>query len=294
MNYYEQHISDFLFEFKEVSLEKIGVLKSVGNYVDPETNALPVEFKFDKKAITSPELVDYIAQKTGKSKMLITSDLESHIRQAKEFINIGKSYEIINAGFIKANNKGEYELLPSSQALKAQKNFNKPVTKTRTAKKGSSVLQVITLLIVLAIVAGLGYELYQFFLKPKQQTIAVDSVNATADTTSAANDSVKKTLAVAATEPVKASLTAKTYNDTDIAVIDYIFEKTIDLQRAKERTAQLKNFGNTASFDSTLLNGEKVYNLFIYKETKIADTTAAKDSIAKFLQQNIEIKIASK
>ena len=62
---------------------------------------MPVDFRFDKKATTTPELIDFISSRTGKSRMLIASDLESHLKQAREFINIGKTYEIINTGFIK-------------------------------------------------------------------------------------------------------------------------------------------------------------------------------------------------
>ena len=50
--------------------------------------------QFDKRAATTPELINFISTKTGKSKMLIASDLESHLTQAREFINIGKTYEI--------------------------------------------------------------------------------------------------------------------------------------------------------------------------------------------------------
>ena len=103
MNRYEQYISEFLAEYKEVSLEKIGVIKTSG-HTDAETQSVPVDFRVDKKAITSPELIDFISSRAGKSKMLIASDLESHLAQAREFINIGKTYEIINAGFIKKNN----------------------------------------------------------------------------------------------------------------------------------------------------------------------------------------------
>ncbi len=134
MNLYEQYISEFLTEYKEVSLEKIGVIKTLG-YQNTETQSVPVDFTFDKKAITSPELVDFISTKTGKSKMLIASDLESHLTQAREFINIGKTYQIINAGFIKKNNAGSYEFLPLSQAVKAQKNFSQPATKNQRRKK---------------------------------------------------------------------------------------------------------------------------------------------------------------
>jgi len=282
VNFYEQYISEFLAENKEVSLEKIGVIKLTGNYVDAETQSVPVEFIYDKRAETSPELADFISSRSGKNKMLIASDLESHLTQAREFINIGKTYEIINAGFIKKNNSGVYELIPYSQAVKAQKNFNQPATRsTRTRKKGSGAVQLFTLIIVLAIVGGLGYEAYQFFLKPPpQNTSETESVDTTRNNDTALN-------------AVNSADTAhKIYNANDSVQVHYIFETTNLLLRAQSRTAKLKSFGNNAGYDSVSNGAGKLYSLYIEKRTKLSDTLAVKDSLAKFFQKDITVKIA--
>jgi len=281
VNFYEQYISEFLAENKEVSLEKIGVIKLTGNYVDAETQSVPVEFIYDKRAETSPELADFISSRSGKNKMLIASDLESHLTQAREFINIGKTYEIINAGFIKKNNSGVYELIPYSQAVKAQKNFNQPATRnTRTRKKGSGAVQLFTLIIVLAIVGGLGYEAYQFFLKPPPQNASeAESVDTTRNNDTALN-------------AVNSADTAhKIYNANDSVQVHYIFETTNLLLRAQSRTAKLKSFGNNAGYDSVSNGAGKLYSLYIEKRTKLSDTLAVKDSLAKFFQKDITVKI---
>jgi hypothetical protein len=291
VNRFEQYISEFLTENKEVSLEKIGVIKTVG-YSDAETQSVPVEFRFDKKAITSPELIDFISSRAGKNKMLIASDLESHLKQAREFINIGKTYEIINAGFIKKNNSGEYEFLPLSQAVKAQKNFSHPSTKNRTRKKrGSSAVQLFTLIIVLAIIGGLGWEAYQFFLRPApQNTTENETVNT--DTTKN-NDTVlnKDSSALTTANSIAADTIRKIYNGNDTVSVKYIFETTDLLLRAQSRTAKLKNYGNDAGYDSIPNGAGKLYSLYIIKNTKLSDTLAVKDSLAKFLQKDIQIKI---
>jgi len=282
VNFYEQYISEFLAENKEVSLEKIGVIKLTGNYIDAETQSVPVEFIYDKRAETSPELANFISSRPGKNKMLIASDLESHLTQAREFINIGKTYEIINAGFIKKNNSGVYELIPYSQAVKAQKNFNQPATRnTRTRKKGSGAVQLFTLIIVLAIVGGLGYEAYQFFLKPPPQNASeAESVDTTRNNDTALN-------------AVNSADTAhKIYNANDSVQVHYIFETTNLLLRAQSRTAKLKSFGNNAGYDSVSNGAGKLYSLYIEKRTKLSDTLAVKDSLAKFFQKDITVKIA--
>jgi hypothetical protein len=281
VNFYEQYISEFLAENKEVSLEKIGVIKLTGNYVDAETQSVPVVFIYDKRAETSPELADFISSRSGKNKMLIASDLESHLTQAREFINIGKTYEIINAGFIKKNNSGVYELIPYSQAVKAQKNFNQPATRgTRTRKKGSGAVQLFTLIIVLAIVGGLSYEAYQFFLKPApQNTSEAESADTTKNNDTALN------------AVNSADTTHKMYNANDSVPVHYIFETTNLLLRAQSRTAKLRSYGNNVGYDSVSNGAGKLYSLYIEKRTRLADTLAVKDSLAKFLQKDITVKI---
>jgi hypothetical protein len=288
VNRYEQYISEFLAENKEVSLEKIGVIKTLG--YSNETQSVPVDFKFDKGAITSPELIDFISSRAGKNKMLIASDLESHLTQAREFINIGKTYEIINAGFIKKNNAGQYEFLPLSQAVKAQKNFSHPTTKNHKRKKrGSSAVQLFTLIIVLAIIGGLGWEAYQFFLKPAPQNT---TENETTDTTTKNNDTAlsKDSTALNVANSI-ADTTHKVYNDSDIVPVHYIFETTDLLLRAQSRTTKLKSYGSDAGYDSISNGAGKLYSLYIIKNTKLSDTLAVKDSLAKFLQKDIQIKI---
>ena len=192
MNNYEQLIGDFLKEYKEVSLDKIGTIRITG-HTDEQTRSMPVEFIYNRKAVTSSELLNYIVQKTSKGKMLITSDLESHFAQAREFLNIGKTYEICNAGFIKKNNNGELTLIPASQAVKAQKNFSKSVQKKQPSKKAAnSFVQLFTLLIVLAILSGLGWEAYQFFVKSKTNAATITEDNSPDSTANIVDSSHNK------------------------------------------------------------------------------------------------------
>ncbi len=299
MNQYEQFISDYLNEYKEVSLDKIGTVKLTAGYVDEQNHSMNADFIFDRKAVTSPELTNYIAQKTSKNKMLIASDLESHFTQAREFINTGKTYEIGNAGFIKKNNSGIYELLPASQAVKAQKNFSKPVQQRRQQKKtASSAVQIFTLLIVLAILCGLGWEAYQFFVKKPPVDSVAENEQAVGDSTANSIDSTNKKdtatiIAIKPADTTKPIVQSTVYKNNDTVNIKYIFERTNLLLRAQTRTVKLIGYGNDARYDSIANNPGKLYSLYILKRTRISDTAKIKDSIAKFLQKPVEIKIAS-
>ena len=111
-------------------------------------------------------MIDFISEKAAKNKYLVRSDLESHFSQVREFINIGKTYEIPEIGFIKANKSGVYEFFPYSDVNKPARSGMQPV-KRQKQSNNRSFIQLITLLIVIAIIAGLGWQAYQFFSKTK-------------------------------------------------------------------------------------------------------------------------------
>ncbi len=135
MNRFDAYITDYLYENKEVALEKIGYIKIV-SFAGNDTQAPSVEYIFDKKITTSTALVEYIAEKASKNKNIVAADLESHFRQVREFINIGKPYELPRLGFIKANRNGVYEFTLFSET-------NKPVrTGVQQVKPRAAVITV--------------------------------------------------------------------------------------------------------------------------------------------------------
>jgi len=144
-------------------------------------------------------------------------------------------------------------------------------------------VQVLTFLIVLAIIGGLGWQAYVYYIKPKPASVP------TTETDSSLTDS-------SASIPTTDSLAATTvaYGPNDSVDARYIFETTDLRLRAKTRTAQLISFGNKAAYDSFMNGNKRFYSLFIYKKTRIADTLAVKDSIQKFLQRNITVEIPPK
>ena len=277
MNRFDAYITDYLYENKEVALEKIGYIKIVsltGN------DAASVEYIFDKKITTSTALIEYIAAKASKNKNIIAADLESHFRQVSEFINIGKPYELPQLGFIKANRYGVYEFTRFSET-------NKPVrtgvqqAKSSGGSNNRSIIQIISLVIALAILSGLGWQVYQIFSKKQKNTV----VNTVANADTVVNQA-PDTAVADSTAQQPGVLSAN-----DSLNVRYIFETTASGLRARTRTAQLKTFGNDAAYDSVIINNTKYYKLYILHRTKLADTLIVKDSLAKFLQKSITVQV---
>jgi len=275
VNRFDAYTTEYLLENKEVTLDKIGTIKILGAAPTDEEN-IPVQFMPDRKAVTSEGLIKYIAEKTGKNKYLVIADIESHFAQAREFINIGKSYELLEIGFIKTNNTGVYEFLPYSKN-KPVRITAQPVTHSKQ-NNNRSIIQIISLIIVIAILAGIGWQAYQFFKKKNSNQSPVIT---TADTTT-------NTIAQDTTAKID---TSATHTGNDSLNVRYIFEITASRLRALTRTEQLKKFGNNALYDSSVNNNATFYNLYILKPTLPADTLMVKDSMAKFFQKDIRLEI---
>ena len=280
MNKFDTYITDYLYENREVALEKIGFIKII-SFPEQDTKQAAADYIFDKRITTSTALIEYIAEKTGKNKKLIAADLESHFAGVREFINIGKPYEIPQIGFIKANNRGIYEFSPFSETNKPVRTKTQPV-KQKGGSNNRAAIQVISLIIAIAILSGLGWEAYQVFSN-KNKNVVADTV-ANADTT-----------AVIVTNKVIDTTSQKPagYLPGDSADVKYIYETTASGLRARTRTAQLKRFGSNAGYDSFETNSTMHFELYIIQRTKIADTLTVKDSLSKFLMKDVRLRIDS-
>ncbi len=287
MNQYDLIIHEYLEEQKSVSFEKIGTLLYApkNNAEDLHFTPGTLQFKYDKKASTSPGLIDFIGQRLGKNRVLIQSDIESYIELIRQFINIGKAYEMENIGVFKLAKTNEYEFTPYDVLTKKEE--NKVSKKQQTAsntnfgnkqKTNRSALMVLAVLIVLAVLGVVAWGTYNLFVTGNANTSGSDTHNVNpalnmADT-SINSQSAKDTFA-----------TIK--NDT--TDYKFIYETTSSAMRAYTRNGQLKSYGNPAGLDSTITDTAKVYNLYIKMRLYYADTARVKDSIQKHLQRTISI-----
>ena len=77
-------LAQYLFTNKQLSLAGLGrfILEDSGG----------ITFHQDITVKEDPELVSFIAEKSGKMKSLIAADLDSNLELARQFLNIGKPY----------------------------------------------------------------------------------------------------------------------------------------------------------------------------------------------------------
>jgi len=71
-----------------------------------------VSFQTNPSLKETPELIAYIAQKTGKMKALAAADLASHLQLSEQFLNIGKPFAFEGIGIVAKGKNGELEFTP--------------------------------------------------------------------------------------------------------------------------------------------------------------------------------------
>jgi hypothetical protein len=73
-----------------------------------------VRFENKPAVRESPELIAFIAEKSGKMKALAISDLDSYLQLAMQFLNMGKPFLFEGIGIVSKVKAGEFEFTPVS------------------------------------------------------------------------------------------------------------------------------------------------------------------------------------
>ena len=98
-----------------------------------------VSFETNLSLKESPDLIAFIAEKTGKMKPLASADLESHLQLAQQFLNMGKPFSFEGIGILSRVKPGEYEFTPISVSTEKIKDFNtNNIASTETKEEPAS------------------------------------------------------------------------------------------------------------------------------------------------------------
>jgi hypothetical protein len=290
MNHYDPLIQDFLAQNRSVTFEKIGHITIGGSGgIGPKG----VVFQYDKKATTSQELIDFIAERTGKNKFLIQSDLESHFELTRQFINIGKPYELEGFGFISLSKSGEYIFTPYEAAerkeehkvsKKKQQAYN--IMHEEPKRSSKSFLMFVAFLIIVGILGVIGWGTYKLFIEQgignMNDTLATSNIVTPTDT---ANTVATKDTATVLTNTDTATLVK---NDT--STYKFFFDRTYSLDRANNRIDMLRIIlTDDAYFDSLKTDSTTLYRLYLKLKLPSADTTKMKDSLQRYFKHSIKI-----
>ncbi|SEA43433.1 hypothetical protein SAMN05192529_11863 [Arachidicoccus rhizosphaerae] len=284
-----RYIREYLELNKTVTLEKIGTLTlpdAISKDEDGNIISSPA-FVYDKKAVTTPEFVDYLAEATQKSHSIASADLEYFLDQTRQLMNIGSTPFVIDGiGFIYADKSGGYQL--STEKLEETKerekkhyedNYsNSPLTSatnyaTRKVNKKVIGRWVLILLIIGVIIFGAYYipkSSFNFFKDSPADTAAVA-------------DTLTKPKVNVPVQPEKPVRKEGSYH--------FIFQTYPTKAQADKRIDQLKSYGNVVSMDSSSSATGTLYRLYIAMDNvQATDTVRLKDSLKSYYGHAVTIE----
>ena len=190
----------YLYNTKKVTLQGIGTITldpsvplPLGNekekdIIMPE-NAF--QFKFNPKETEDSELVKYIVQHTGKMFPLASSDLDSYVTLAKQFLNIGKPLVIEGVGTIQKMQQGDYQFIqghfitpkmddfPNQLRKKRDGNISfESLTKINYSRRNIQFAAAVFIIILISLAAYylLRENLMDATIVPAEETKIVDSI----------------------------------------------------------------------------------------------------------------------
>lgn len=287
---FDNYIKDFLYSNRSISLEGIGAF-ALATEVEEGSNAgmqtvNGVSFQQNKRAVTTEAFVPYVAEKEGKNKLLVASDIESFLSQTRQFINIGRPFVIEGVGIVKLGKNWQYEFVentgnesqePDSLKRYREKQPNR-YTESHVKKSKGNNLNVVVLIITLVIIGGIIASIYYYMKQDSgfSTTSVKDSTN-TVDTSAAATTT-------APLNPVSAS------QNNDSANYRFVFETTANSARAYKRYRQLANLYIGVNMDSTKSDTSTFYKLYVAKKLTPSDTLAFKDSLAVYFGRKVHIE----
>lgn len=266
-------LAQFLLANKQLNLS------GLGKFILDESGG--ITFQQDILTKEDPELVAFIAEKSGKMKSLIAADLESNLELARQFLNIGKPYLFEGIGTLSKNKSGNYEFIPgniSTEKGKEGSGEGRDMTSTTENSftdyeemfsprrpKGPETKKVITWLVAIAGLSLAIYGGYIVYTKSKNKKTATsivkkeDPVVVQKDSLSKSTDSIPP-----ATKPAAPPGTYR-----------FVIEKAAK-QRAFSRYNHLQKIKVNVKMDT---KDSMLFNLFFILPATPADTARIRDSL---------------
>lgn len=285
-------LAEFLYTNNKLDLPGIGSFRIETPQISPtDESSLPLRitilFQNDPSIKEVPDLISFIASKTGKMKALAIADLGSHLLVADQFLNIGKPFLLEGIGTLAKLRSGQYEFTQGDTRSEELMDFSKKEVHTSGEDSYSDFTKsssypkkiprkLVPLLLVLAgigIAVLAGYKIYQKrILKKKDITTKVTEsqkeeaipVNVDSSGSIQKKDTAKKMDELVIQKPVSSKGKYK-----------FVVEEA-NKERALQRFNSLKSWGLPIQMETKDSINFKLFFVFNYL---IVDTAKTMDSL---------------
>jgi hypothetical protein len=280
----EQIIVQYLYTNKEVTLQGIGKFRLNPEVVMPSGNdkdfSIPenaIQFEYNLRTTEDEGLIDFIVQHTRKIKPLASSDLDSYIALAKQFLNIGKPFIIEGVGTVQKNMQGEYEFIPGlfvtpkmDEAPKELKEKKEEVVsfESESRNKGNNNTTIAVVLLVLVLI---GFGIYYFIKKKNTQQVVVTEQPAVVP--APITDTIKKD--TVAKPVIDSNLLKPVIVPKDSFSFKVIIKDYPDSNALNKAYTRLTSYGHTLIKYQT----DSTYKLAMPFMNPLSDTLKIKDSL---------------
>lgn len=319
----EQLIVQYLYINKKVTIESMGsfFLAEEIDISDSE-DLLPLPenaiwFTPNSKANVDEGLIKFIVEKTKKVKSLAISDLESFSITGKQFLNLGKPFQIKDLGSLVKNQNNEFEFTQAANILSNSENKNQPSKHKKDFKekeskkidfstpalaKKKNIIPIITLIIISVIIIFMFIQFGSNLKKKETQTIITPTIGISKkDNDQIANPILKTDTVIKKVDTVNSNLPTEqkvdtvkkvAKNNTPLPIINYkvIVREYSGKEAADKGMIALSrfDFGKNLilyTYDSVL------FKLAVPMKSTFKDTLRIKDSIKNLFGKNTSIDL---
>ena len=277
-------LAQYLLAHKELSLPGLGVFHAE-THGGPENTTVTFEQKPVEQFDNS--VIEYISEETGKMKVLATSDLQSQLEDAIQFLNTGKPYLFTGIGTLLKKADGSYDFV-SNTHMEPPKKKEVPFTERNTVPQSyieekhssnsdRSKRPAIMILVLVLLAIGATVWFYSKTTRSKEEHI----------TSTTETGGAKDTIAHQNTrQPAAGPSTAAHSVATPQGMVTYILETTRE-PRASKRYNQLKKIDWPVELEKT---DSLHYNILMKLETPPADTGRVRDSLTVISGKRVTIR----
>lgn len=295
----EQTLVHYLLKNKQLTLQGIGIFHLDASIPVPVDSEKPIvipenaiNFVYNPRVTEDEELVDFIVEHTKKIKPLASSDLDSFVSLGREFLNIGKPFNLPNIGTLEKLNSGVLAFIPGQliaqrmepnrvredeeEGQEREESLFNEYQKERKANNGGKMLLMFLVLIILGFVV---WAVWRYAFTKKEST---ENLTSTEGVVPVKDSALKADSATLANEKSALSSVSDTVS-FNIVVSEYhtFYSADRKFQQLKSHNRNVILYTN----DSTIYKIAEPFNL------PLSDTTQILDSLKQYYAKVfVEIK----
>lgn len=294
----EQVLVHYLLKTKKLTLQGIGTFlldASIANSADPDKPIIipenAITFNYNPRETEDEGLVDFIVAHTKKIKPLASSDLDSFLSLGRQFLNIGKPFNLPNIGTLEKLNSGILAFKPGE--LMAERMEPNKVRKQEDGETGEESLfneyqkerkvnnggKMILMLLVLIIIGGIVWAVWRYAFTKKDVPDNITSTEGIVPVKDSAFKTDSATIAQAKPQ---------TTNIADTASFKVVVSEYHSQTAAEIRLQKLKTYHRNVILYT---NDSSIYKIAEPFNLPLSDTTRILDSLKRYYSKaRLEIK----